>query len=269
MLLRYRCFSLVLCVYSQRNHSLFGRYRCFSLVCCVYSQRNHSLFGRYRCFSLVCCVYSQRNHSLFGRYRCFSLVCCVYSQRNHSLFGRYRCFSLVCCVYSQRNHSLFGRYRCFSLVCCVYSQRNHSLFGRYRCFSLVCCVYSQRNHSLFGSIVSAVTGYTRPFLNHTQSLHGTSPQTQKVAPANNWNTIQTKLLKENSLNGKIGTAASCNHLNIDSHVVMNHTPSPRPSLNIPLDSETHRPSNVRLVEPHPLTPSISQHTVRLRNSQTK
>ncbi|XP_041350166.1 muscle calcium channel subunit alpha-1-like isoform X2 [Gigantopelta aegis] len=101
----------------------------------------------------------------------------------------------------------------------------------------------RRNHSLFGSIVSAVTGYTRPFLNHTQSLHGNSTQTQKVAPVNNWNAIQTKLLKEHSLNGKIGTAASCNHLNIDSHVVMNHTPSPRPSLNIPLDTDTRRSNN--------------------------
>ncbi|XP_071083520.1 muscle calcium channel subunit alpha-1-like isoform X5 [Haliotis cracherodii] len=87
----------------------------------------------------------------------------------------------------------------------------------------------RRNHGLFGSVVSAIAGYTRPilpFLNRTQSLKGKpGEENQKVSPVNTW------LIKEN-INGNLATG-SCNHLNLESRNQMNHTPSPRPSLNIP------------------------------------
>lgn len=98
------------------------------------------------------------------------------------------------------------------------------------CVKIFCwCDSFQRNHGLFGSVVSAIAGYTRPilpFLNRTQSLKGKpGEENQKVSPVNTW------LIKEN-INGNLATG-SCNHLNLESRNQMNHTPSPRPSLNIP------------------------------------
>lgn len=85
----------------------------------------------------------------------------------------------------------------------------------------------QRNHSLFGTVVSALTGHKPiPFSNRTQSLHLNHTQPHpKVSPTNSL-TAPPKLSPQNSVNGKVSPALSCNHINVDYVNSINRTPTP-------------------------------------------
>ncbi|XP_055884029.1 muscle calcium channel subunit alpha-1-like isoform X4 [Biomphalaria glabrata] len=77
----------------------------------------------------------------------------------------------------------------------------------------------RRNHSLFGSVVSAMAGVRPilPFLNRTQSLKGTKGHnTSNLSPIIAVSTAATKML---GMNGTIGSATSCNHLNQDLPII--------------------------------------------------
>ncbi|CAE1323306.1 CACNA1D [Acanthosepion pharaonis] len=85
----------------------------------------------------------------------------------------------------------------------------------------------RRNHSLFGTVVSALTGHKPiPFSNRTQSLHLNHTQPHpKVSPTNSL-TAPPKLSPQNSVNGKVSPALSCNHINVDYVNSINRTPTP-------------------------------------------
>nr|AAO83839.1 voltage-dependent L-type calcium channel alpha-1 subunit isoform b [Lymnaea stagnalis] len=97
----------------------------------------------------------------------------------------------------------------------------------------------RRNHSLFGSVVSAMAGVRPilPFLNRTQSLKGTKGHnTSNLSPIIAVSTAATKMI---GMNGNIGNAPSCNHLNLDlsninhsiqqTHITVPNEDSRRPS----------------------------------------
>ncbi|KAK3797828.1 hypothetical protein RRG08_052427 [Elysia crispata] len=84
----------------------------------------------------------------------------------------------------------------------------------------------RRNHTLFGSVVNAMAGVRPilPFLNRTQSLKGNNKghQTANITPIIAVSTAATKML---GMNGKIGSATSCNHLNQPEYGSLNHSPA--------------------------------------------
>ncbi|XP_055999820.1 muscle calcium channel subunit alpha-1-like isoform X17 [Ostrea edulis] len=80
----------------------------------------------------------------------------------------------------------------------------------------------RRNHKLFGfgSVMTALAGVHKtaiPFASRTQSL--LINQTPKISSHSN-------LSPQNSLNGKVTPAESCNHLSVEQRNAINRTPSP-------------------------------------------
>lgn len=80
----------------------------------------------------------------------------------------------------------------------------------------------RRNHKLFGfgSVMTALAGVHKtaiPFASRTQSL--LINQTPKISS-------HTNLSPQNSLNGKVTPAESCNHLSVEQRNAINRTPSP-------------------------------------------
>ncbi|KAK3102999.1 hypothetical protein FSP39_015655 [Pinctada imbricata] len=105
----------------------------------------------------------------------------------------------------------------------------------------------RRNHSLFGTVMNALAGVHKtalPFAGRTQSLLINCNQTPKISPANSFHSPHTNLSPQNSLNGKVTPADSCNHLSVEQRNAINRSPSPLAPIKIsPVMNDSRRPSH--------------------------